>query len=188
MTRIDLYEKNEYEVGNSLMNYYNINDFELNPTINKFSDLDLIIKGKNNKKIYCEIKCREKIKIGYLIEEKKLSDLLKKIKYQNQQARYINYIEKDEKGNGDILIIFNLNKRIKTKLKKIYESIDTIFSKDFYRSMGFQKNSFQGTYKKKYYTDLFPDPDIDIIIFNYSEKLKNYHKPIPFNYEKVNRD
>ncbi|MEB2775242.1 hypothetical protein SYJ56_07975 [Algoriphagus sp. D3-2-R+10] len=181
MTRIDKYKLNEKEIASTLMQYsgYKPDEYKINSSINDFEPVDLVIFKNNNKLSHIEIKCRESLKIGYMIEYKKLTYFLNKIKDEKEQCRYINYIESE-----DILIIFNINKRIKNVLKNVYANLGGLFKFDGYRKGAFQNNNNQKTYKDKYFLDLYFNPEYgDTAIYNFSDKLKLEN--IPFEYEKV---
>lgn len=98
------YEKEEYQICIKLKQLYNIKNTIINPTINPLERIDMF--GQINSTDYAiEIKVREKVYDGYIIEKSKMIELIKEYK-KGKQVRYINYIEPT-----DELIIFNLNTR-----------------------------------------------------------------------------
>ncbi len=173
------YEENEFEIGRTLTQLFNLENVTINPTVNQFEILDLHFTW-NTINYSCEIKCRKNTYPSYVLEKTKVIELVNRFKNGNE-VRYINYIQ-----SIDSLIIFNLNSRLeKLELQFLKDEPDNNIN---YVLLDLPNTTAKkGTDIEKYIIYLHFNPHFakDIIIENYSKRLMA--KQINFNYQPINQ-
>lgn len=170
-----MYEQNEFSIADTLTRLYPVKDIKINPTINPFERIDLFFTNQKDIKYACEIKCRNKLSLGMMIEQTKLIELVKYWKLGNN-CKYINYIE-----SNDQLIIYDLNSRFeRLDLKDI---ADDPFNSNLYSSIISKAATAEDRGESvKLIKLLYFDPNgtNDFVITNYSNTLAK--EGIKFNY------
>lgn len=178
------FEENEYEIGRTLTEYYNLDNVIINPTINPYAPLDLHFTYHSKMKptdYSCEIKCRNKYYSSMIIEMKKLVSLIDEHN-SGKETRYINYIEET-----DTLIIYDITSRLNKNLE-LWDIKENPTDPSNYVRLPLPRNTAENNGERiKHIKYLYYNPfqTKDMMIENYKEKL--LEKKINFNYKPIEK-
>jgi hypothetical protein len=172
------YEINEAEIAKSLMELFKIKEFNIYCNNVDYAPIDMEFDHQSGKKYIAEIKCRQEMKLGMMIEQKKLIELINSAK-KGIEARYINYVE-----STDQLIIYDINSRWNLEFLKIWEFPEY---PAYYEKIKAQKSEAnkERKYKNVMYLYYNHFQTKDYVIDNFSKTLENNN--IQFNYKKITR-